>query len=376
MNARGAAPLLDVIIGCDCDPDRPKYGGARHDTKERPKWRGVREGVPRLREIADRIVDDFGNPARMTWCIRSDIQMREIYGDCAWPAAEFAGLWSDLESAGDELAWHPHVWRWDDRAHCWYQEIEDEEWIAECFEAGYRDLSRRLGHSPLTSRTGWEFHNNATMGALRRLGVRVDFSAIPGRHTPGCADRWGSRFNCHVDWRGTPEEAYVPAASDYRRPADSGLADDLWELPMSVLRSRLLTVARIARKVCGGRVRAIRELRTGPGLPGSDAGGNKLYVTMSPLFFLRLASARIASARASGHASLVTALHPDEMYVTGRSLTSLQHPQHLQANLTGLIQRARRAGVRVRFTTPAAIRDAASPGTVAPGPVEDRAANT
>ncbi len=358
MNATASEPILDVVIGCDCDPDRPGYDGARHDTQAAPKWRGVRDGVARLREIADGVLDDFGNPVRITWCIRSDLQMREIYGDCAWPAERFAALWRDLESAGDELAWHPHVWRWDDSAGCWYQEIEDADWIAECLEAGYGDLSRHLEHPPVTSRMGWEFHNNATMDAVRGLGIRADFSAIPGRHTPGCPDRWGSRFNCHVDWRGTPQEAYQPAKTDYRVPADGPEAEDLWELPMSVLHSRFFKVARVARKVCRGRIRALRELGNCLTRRDSAAGGNKVYITMPPAFFSRLVAARIRRARERGNASLITALHPDEMCVTGRGITTLYHPRHLRDNLIGLVRRAHRSGVRVRFTTPGATVDA------------------
>ncbi|MCK4324531.1 MAG: hypothetical protein KAW89_08385, partial [Armatimonadetes bacterium] len=58
---------LYVVIGCDCDPDRPQYGGTRYDSGAPLKWRGVREGIPRAREIADDIQDDFGNPLKITW---------------------------------------------------------------------------------------------------------------------------------------------------------------------------------------------------------------------------------------------------------------------------------------------------------------------
>ncbi|MFW6156214.1 MAG: hypothetical protein ACOC7J_02750 [Armatimonadota bacterium] len=360
MSAPAAQSVLDVVIGADCDPDRPEYGGIRHDTRAEPRWRGIREGVPRLREIADGVIDDFGNPARITWCIRSDLQMREIYGDCAWSAERFADLWSDLESAGDELAWHPHLWRWDAQAGCWYQEIDDDDWIAECFQTGHADLTRQMGRPPVTSRTGWEFHNNLTMHEIRRLGLVVDFSAIPGRHTSGCSDRWGSRFNCHVDWRGTPEEPYVPSPADYRRPAEGGARGGPWELPMSVLHSGLLRLARIARKACAGRRGAIGEILAGRSSRACPAGGNKLYITMPPALFSRLVAQQLRRARTAGWASLVTAMHPDEMCATGCRLTALHHPGHVEANLNNLVRHARRSGVRVRFTTPPQITELAT----------------
>ncbi|MFW6437635.1 MAG: hypothetical protein ACOCZ7_01365 [Armatimonadota bacterium] len=353
MNAPDEQAVLDVVIGADCDPDRPAYGGVRYDSTDAPAWRGVARGVPLLREIADGVIDDFGSPARITWCIRSDLQMREIYGDCAWAATEYADLWSDLKAGGDELAWHPHVWRWDRDAGCWYQEVEDEDWIEECLSAGHRDFSAAIGHAPATSRTGWEFHNNTTMTAIRQLGIRMDFSAIPGRHTPGGPDRWGSRFNCYVDWRGTPEEPYLPSPADYRRAADHGERDGLWELPMSVLHSSLLRLARIGRKAFAGRPKALGELVNTRSSPSSSAGGNKLYITMPPALFSRLAVQQLERARTTGWASLVTALHPDEMCATGSGLTALHHPRHVGANLRTMLRHGGRRGVRIRFTTPA-----------------------
>lgn len=58
---------LYVVIGCDCDSDRLQYGGTRYDSRAPLKWRGVRQGVGRAREIADNIQDDFGNPLKITW---------------------------------------------------------------------------------------------------------------------------------------------------------------------------------------------------------------------------------------------------------------------------------------------------------------------
>ena len=56
--------VLVVVIGCDCDPDRPQYGGVRYDSREPLKWRGVREGVQRACEITASIPDDYGSHAQ------------------------------------------------------------------------------------------------------------------------------------------------------------------------------------------------------------------------------------------------------------------------------------------------------------------------
>ena len=355
MSVRGTESILDVIIGCDCDPDRPKYGGTRYDTSAPLRWHGITEGLPLLRELSDGIIDDFGTPVRLTWCLRSDLQMEEIYGDCAWPIEEFSALWRDLERAGDELTWHPHLWRWDIRAGCWYQETEDVDWIIECLRAGHLAFERVMNRSPRTCRAGWEFHNNTTMREIRTLGIRGDFSAIPGRYTQGCSDRWGSRFCGQVDWRGTPIHMYAPSACDYRVPDGGEETTGLHEIPMSGLHLPLLRLARIARRVFGRRLGAIRELRGALGRDHGPAGGNKLYVTAPPIFFSRLVAQQLCLARERGHATLVTALHPDEMLATSHSLTSLCHPDHVRVNLESLLCLGERFNVRIRFTTPEAL---------------------
>lgn len=341
--------ILDVVIGCDCDPDRPGYDGTRYDSRAPLRWHGVRNGIPRAREIADEFVDDFGSPVRITWCVRSDAQMADIYGDFAWPYAEFADLWQELEAEGDEIAWHPHLWRWDEEDGCWYQEIEDEEWIRDCLRGGYEALCERMGRVPTTSRMGWEFHNNVTMDEIRRLGITLDFSAIPGRFTPGAADRWGSSFNGHVDWHDTPQEPYVPSALDYRRPADGETGSDLVELPMSVFRSRALALAAFTRglvKARGhGRISRLQSWRTALAAP------LKAYISAHPQLFRRLVRAKLRYVRAGRWAVLVTAFHPDEVLGDSTLGHSSGANRHFTRNIEQLQSLAAEAGVALRFAS-------------------------
>ncbi len=341
---------LYVVIGCDCDPDRPQYGGVRYDSREPLKWRGVREGVDRARETTEQVEDDYGNHASITWCVRSDLQMQQIYGDCAWPYAEFADLWESLAERGDEIAWHPHLWRWSGQHSCWYQEIEDEGWMRDCLRQGYKALATHMGRAPTTSRMGWEFHDDVTMQQVSDLGIEVDFSAVPGRFTPGRRDRWGSMFNCYVDWRNTPEKPYMPSASDYRIDVEAEQeALRVRELPMSTFRSRLLGMGahlRRAVKAKGwGRVKQLYTISNG------NSASLKAYITIHPYIFSRLVTAKINEAKRTGHALLVTAFHADEMFAGQGQSGLLYDAPHLWTNLRRLRMRTLRAGVTLRFAT-------------------------
>ncbi|MCK4324613.1 MAG: hypothetical protein KAW89_08795, partial [Armatimonadetes bacterium] len=306
---------------------------------------------PRAREIADGIQDDFGNPVNITWCVRSDLQMKEIYGDCAWPYTEFRDLWQSMADRGDEIAWHPHLWRWSDEHGCWYQEISDETWIRDCLQQGHAALSTHLGCAPTVSRMGWEFHNDTTMQAIDGLGVKVDFSAVPGRFTPGSADHLGSVFNCYVDWRNTPERAYVPSASDYRRePKAKEEALGVTELPMSTFRSRLLAVgARLRRAAKANGWDRLKQLfSTGNGHPASL----KAYITIHPYVFSRLVAAKIDEAKQNGQAVLVTAFHADEMIDGGRDWRLVHTGEHFVRNVRRLRREVSKARIALNFVTP------------------------
>jgi len=342
--------ILHVVVGCDCDPDRLQYGGTRYDTRTPLKWRGVGEGIPRAREIADGIQDDFGNPLKITWCVRSDLQMKEIYGDCAWPYTEFRDLWQSLAERGDEIAWHPHLWRWSDEHHCWYQEIEDDDWIRDCLQQGYVALSSRMGRAPVTSRVGWEFHNDTTMQAIAELGVKVDFSAIPGRFTPGSADHSGSIFNCYVDWRNTPEKAYMPSASDYRRePTGNEEALGITELPMSTFRSGVLGIAARFRRTA--RAKGPDKLKQLFSAANGSTTSLKAYITTHPYIFSRLVSAKISEAKRNGRAFLVTAFHADE-FVEGKGKWGWLHGgDYFAQNVAALRASSAHEGITLRFAS-------------------------
>ena len=353
MNDRKSSEeaVLYVVIGCDCDPDRPQYGGVRYNSRARLKWRGVCEGIPLVRRIVHAIRDDFGNPAKITWCVRSDLQMQQIYGDCEWPYAEFAELWKRLAAQGDEIAWHPHLWRWSEQHGCWYQEIEDKEWIRDCLCRGYEGLSRAIGHALITSRMGWEFHNDITMEQINDLGIKVDFSAVPGRFTPGHRDGWGSVFNCYVDWRNTPERPYVPSVSDYRREAEAQeTALTVIELPMSIFRSKLLSMGAYLRRAVRAKGRdRVRQLLT---VRSRSADSLKAYITIHPHIFSRLAATQISRAKESGRAFLVTAFHADEMLGRTGRMRKLYNAGYIATNLNYLRSVAHRHGVKLRFAAP------------------------
>lgn len=309
--------------------------------------------MARSRDLAHQVSGCAGVPIRMTWCVRSDAQMRMLYGDSAWPYKAFAATWEALAADGDEIAWHPHVWRWDEVAHCWYQEIGDELWIAECLCEGHWALSEVVGEGLQTSRMGWEFHTNYTMRTVAGLGVANDCSAIPGWYAAGEASH-GSRFHCYADWRLTPRRPYRPSRVDYRLAATgSGDALGIRELPMSTFVSGLWGGVRAVRKAL--RLRGLRGLGVALNPNTWRAAQIKAYVTIRPAIFRQLIAEQLRGVHSDpqGRGYLLTAFHPDELLSDDPAL--LYSAAHFEANLRAIFAMARAEGVEPVFVTVAGL---------------------
>ncbi len=125
-------------------------------------------------------------------------------------------------SDGDELGWHPHLYKQSqatdrvsliDDPHAAVEEI-GRLWEA-VLSSSFRFESFRNGE-------GW--HHRATFDAIESLGFRWDSTAVPGRR--------GSAGH-PLDWTGTPNQPYFPDPADIRFP---GKERPMIEIPMNTWR--------------------------------------------------------------------------------------------------------------------------------------------
>lgn len=221
-----------AILCIDADPDRPEYGGMRYDCRDKLSWRQLPELATKIATLRASLFERFGVKLRLTWFIRADSQIREIHGNAAWSIKEFEGMWNELSRAGDELAWHPHAWRWSDARNCWYNETVDTAYMLESFDVGFEAFRKGIGRSPASSRVGINFHNNSTMGKLDSLGVKADLSGHPGLKLFYARPEVGGPVEEGFDWSRTNPEPYHPARDDYQRPSkDRSL--NILEIPVT-----------------------------------------------------------------------------------------------------------------------------------------------
>jgi hypothetical protein len=313
---------LIIIIGCDCDPDRAKYGGdnlmSHHGEY---KWQGIKKGIPQIKEQLLDIQSGFDSSLKFTWCVRSDLQIEKIYGNAGWCVKEFSSLWRKLEEEGDEIGWHPHLARWNSERKLWFQEIKDEQWIKQCIAKGFTAFKENWGKPPVSCRMGWVFHNNLTMEQIAALGIKVDFSAIPDLSKSIISRKDTVYIQDYADWKETPIYPYHPSRLDYRLPAkDKNLG--VWEIPCMAVHSNLLMWLYSFDALTRGK--GIIQLR--PIFPA--------MIAMFPSLFKKALHHRLRINEFKKNVFLATYFHADELLSWKReflikNLVHIQNVAHL-----------------------------------------------
>lgn len=225
---------LIVVTCCDTEPNRQMYGGKEWNWFGNQEWKGIKRGIQQTEKIKEELKTRFDHDVKISWFIRSDTNIEMIYGRAGWALERFEETWQRLLSLGDEIGWHPHTWRWSYQNKCWFQEVNDIEWMLDCLEAGFRDFADVMNFKPTSARMGWGFHHNATMQKLNDLGMIVDLSAMPRvKLKGGPGDK--TVFEGYCNWENTPENPYFPSRKDYRVPEkDNTRALKLLEMPITV----------------------------------------------------------------------------------------------------------------------------------------------
>jgi hypothetical protein len=221
---------VKILIGCDVDPVLPPILDRR---PEGDVW----ECLNRIDALLGKMGD--GMPP-VTWLIRADQSVEFSTGGFDSGYSNHRVRWDKLQERGHELGWHMHTMSYSSPDK---QFVFDPKpnWLAEAHE--------RLASSfPITAtRTGWDYGSSTLLCALDRLGIVMDFSALPGNAL------WFSsgKVSLMTDWRSCPAAPYHPSARDYQRSGSDSLK--LWEVP----------AAQFRRSPVASAVRGLLRLRHG-----------------------------------------------------------------------------------------------------------------
>jgi hypothetical protein len=331
------SPSVHVVLCIDADPDRPDYGGTRYDSLDKLTWKYLSELNSKIEKLQSNVSKAFDAKLLFTWFLRADSQIKLIYDDAAWSLKEFEPVWKEAAARGDELAWHPHAWRWSDTFNCWYNEITDDDYILNSYDEGFEAFKETMRVEPAACRTGINFHSNRTMAKLNDLGVKVDLSGQAGLDYSYSRPEEGAFLKEGFWWARTPPEPYHPSREDYQSPSTNGRSLAILEIPMTVWNKKPSSIAfwrgLVPISTIGdyGLVRPIMR-----GWFTADVWGD-------PYRFKLALSEVFRRAEEKGTAHYGSSLHPDD-------LTEVAYRRFNQ-NLDYLIRTAQSRKIELNFAT-------------------------
>lgn len=183
-------------------------------------WNGIEKGIPLINKRIEKIQETIDQKIKLTWFVRCDNQLEKIYGNSGFLLKRYERLWNDLINRGDEIAWHPHIYKKVNGF--WKLETKKEPLL--------KKISKSFEHfiefsTPSSVRLGESYQSNASMKLFNDLGLQVDSTALPGRMRND-QDRF-------FDWIDTPRHPYHPSKTDYRISGSDSL--NILEVPMSII---------------------------------------------------------------------------------------------------------------------------------------------
>jgi hypothetical protein len=182
------------------------------------------DSLEQLRSLPEQLAE-FPALGRVpiTWFVRADGQLESILGSSAYLLEKYDSFWAAARRIGDEIGWHPHLYR-QARAEDAAVLIADPREAQDELERLWSEL--RNSFRPTSFRNGEGWHTPETYATVERMGFRCDSTAIPGR-TGGPGHP--------MNWEDAPNQPYFPASEDLRK---AGASRSMIELPMNTWRLR------------------------------------------------------------------------------------------------------------------------------------------
>ncbi len=325
-----------IVIGCDTDPDRVNF--LPNVPTETLGWSGMLEGIPLTKEKVEDIKDSQGNSPVFSWCLRADHQIKEYYGNYNSILELHKPFFLELENSGDEIAWHPHFFKFDEQTQKWYQEFKNIKWQKSMLKNAHAEFLSTFPGRAKSVRMGWDYHNNDTFSTLNDLGVDIDFSGIPSLfiHPKNDSIKSVNFF----DWSLSPNHPYYPATSDYRREA---VGDErtfkMLEAPNFISQSLLWSL--ISGLVFAKKMKDVSQIFRALKKPVYWIG-----ITGKTNLFAPIVNQIEGDLKKKDNIFFITYFHPDELIENNSSLYSLQY---LYDNLKLLKAKANQLGADIHF---------------------------
>ncbi len=220
---------IPILLCCDVEPDTRSL-----DPLSRCDWVGFERIVELVKQLRSRLEVATQRRANMSWFVRMDPQITQVYGSAGWAAARYGTIFDTLAASGDEIGLHVHPSQWHDEGNYWIQNFADQSWVSKCVESGFSAFELSFGRPCQLFRFGDHWMNDETIDLLRRLGTICDLTVEPGLTGTTAVDDFTGTF---PDYSNAPRLPYRPAHGAFTT-ADSSMDGNnagLYIIPVSTV---------------------------------------------------------------------------------------------------------------------------------------------
>jgi hypothetical protein len=180
------------------------------------------EGLTQVEQLPYDLADSFhsvGTQVPITWFVRLDRQLREVFGTSLYLIENFGEFWERVGSWGHEIGWHPHLYR-QSGPESEPTLMTDPVEACEELNLLWNDLAT-CSFKPKAFRNGEGWQHPKLLSTIEKIGLLCDSTAIPGRK---------GELDHPMNWMGAPNQPYFPDGFDIRKP---GAQRPLLEIPMN-----------------------------------------------------------------------------------------------------------------------------------------------
>jgi glycosyltransferase involved in cell wall biosynthesis len=204
---------LPIVLCIDIEPDRRMVsrGGVE-------PLLGFEKLMTLLPGLRDRVAAVTGVAPLFTWFLRMDPQIADAYGSPIALADHYERELVELMAAGDEVAVHPHAWRWKGY---WVNDHADWAWVNHSADVALDAFAQVYGRPATAFRYGANYMSGPLARHLDDVGVAVDITIDPGRRATRSLVPSEPATGFIPDTRTAPAFAYRPLRDDYLVPDDS-----------------------------------------------------------------------------------------------------------------------------------------------------------
>jgi len=215
---------IPIILGVDVEPDR------RIVSRRRPEpLLGLEKLFTLMPPLRDQIASIVGGPVNLTWYLRMDPQIVDVYGSSTALVEMYGREFAELQAAGDEIGLHIHCWRWKGQ---WIEDNADVDWLEHCADVSLRGYLEAFGQPCPANNNGDHFMSNRLSRQLDDAGLVADLTIEPGLRAQRTMVPSEVATGWLPDTRTVPTSAYRPARSDFRTP-DPSRTDGMVILPLT-----------------------------------------------------------------------------------------------------------------------------------------------